>query len=184
MILALDLARQTGWACGEPCAQPLHGTITLDGTSEALRFLQLSRRISDLVRATGATEVVFERPFIGGRFSRSALLPLFGYRAITMASARALGIEPTSTEPKVWRKHFLGHGGGKRAEAKAATLEQCRWRGWAPANEDEADALGLWDWRCACVSTDHLVMGMKRGNYARAPGVTALQAEGGGKDRP
>lgn len=163
MILALDLARQTGWAVGVPRGQPTYGTFKLDAARDETRFLQVVRRVRDLISAHGVTEVVFEQPFIGTRMAQSALMPLFGYRASAMIAAENAGLPISSVTPSTWRKHFVGTGGGKRAEVKAGVLDKCRWRGWNPRTEDEADALGLWDYRCAVLDPQHLAMGWRRG---------------------
>jgi crossover junction endodeoxyribonuclease RuvC len=161
-VLALDLAKATGWAAGKPCSPPVYGTIRLDG-SDAVRFIHLARTVQRLIVEHDVTDVVLEAPFIGGKLQQSALMPLFGYRAAAMIGAMAKGIEPTSAEASRVRKHFIGAGGLKRQAVKAAVIEKCRWRGWSPRNDNEADALALWDYRCAVLDPQHLVLSFKRG---------------------
>lgn len=166
IVLGLDLARQTGWAAGAPCQPPAYGTIRLEGgLSDGARFMQLGRRIVELIDRFGVREIVIEAPFVGRQSTASALMPLFGYRATAMIAAASKGIDMAApVTPATVRKHFIGHGGLKRAAAKPAVIDKCRWRGWSPANEDEADALALWDYRCAVRDPQHLAMGMRKGN--------------------
>ena len=163
IVLALDLARQTGWAAGAPCDDPVYGTFKLDAPSVPSTFLQLGRIVADLIRQHGATQMVLEEPYVGRDSRVSSLMPLFGYRAAAMMAGESKGLLVFTSTPSTVRKHFLGTGGGKRADAKRAVLDKCRWRGWDPRTEDEADALALWDHRCACLSPEHLVMGMRKG---------------------
>ena len=46
------------------------------------------------------------------------------------------------------RKHFTGKGNAKSAELKAMTMAACRARGWAPVDDNEADALAILDYFC------------------------------------
>lgn len=162
MILALDLARSTGWAAGVPCGPPLYGTVVLDTDSVPARFLQLANAVTRLIEAHGVTEVVQEAPFVGRTSNASSLMPLFGYRAAAMMAAHRKGLGVQTFTPATVRKHFIGHGGLGREDAKAAVISKCQWRGWAPANDDEADALALWDYRCALLDSRHLARGMVR----------------------
>lgn len=162
-ILGLDLARQTGWACGEPCALPVYGTLRLDAATEPARFLQLGRMVTGLIQQHGVTAVVIEQPHVSAKFGFNALMPLFGYRAAALMAAESRGVPVNwAAGASTVRKHFIGAGGLKREAAKAAVVERCRQRGWNPKNDDEADALALLDWRLAVLDPNHLIEGMKR----------------------
>ena len=162
-VLALDLARSTGWAAGHPCGQPTWGTLKLDAADEATRFLQLVTRVRTLIQEHEIDHLIVEAPYVGKLAKASSLTPLLGYRACAMVAAKTLDRLTYFVEASVWRKHLIGHGGGTRQEAKTAVIERCRWRGWAPKNIDEADALGILDYRLAVLSPEHLVMGMRKG---------------------
>lgn len=168
MLLALDLALKTGWAAGNPCGPVVYGSFKLRGTHDPNRFLELVREVGALIDAHRVTEMVAEAPFIG-KF-RSTAMSLYGYRAAAMIACANKKVKVADlVEPAKIRKHFIGAGGLKRADAKAGVIDKCRWRGWNPANDDEADALALWDYRCALLDPNHLIMGMRRGAWATIP---------------
>lgn len=170
-VLALDLAKQTGWACGEPCAQPISGTIHLDSDHEDVRYLQLFRRIAELIVEHGVTSVVFEASWMrsgkGRQDNIRTLQPLYGYRAIAMAACAYRGIHPVPVDASAWRRHFLGSAGGKRDELKRLAKDMCLARGWTPSNADEAESLGLLDYRLTVIEPRHLVYGMRRGGFSQ-----------------
>ena len=49
------------------------------------------------------------------------------------------------------RKFFLGDGGIERDEAKHRTMQRCAALGWEVADDNQADALAIWAWRCAMI---------------------------------
>lgn len=166
MILALDLARSTGWAAGEPCGPPSYGTVVLDQDSNPARFLGLAREVTRLIEAHAITAVFLEQPYVGKASGFNSLMPLFGYRACAMLAAHQKRCTVTTVTPSEVRKHFIGISNLKREAAKAAVIDKCQWRGWTPRNDDEADALALWDFACANRSEKHFAMGMRKGSWA------------------
>lgn len=162
VVLALDLARQAGWAIGSACSPPLYGTWRLDAPREAGRFLQLGRLVSNAIQEHGITQCILEEPYVGKLSRTSSLMPLFGYRAAAMMAAEAASVLMFTASPSTIRKHFIGTGAGKRDAVKSAVMERCRWRGWHPRNTDEADSLAILDYRLAVLSPEHLVHGMRK----------------------
>lgn len=163
MILSLDLATHTGYAVGNPCGVPVYGHFKIDAPTYPSKFLQMGRLVSGLIKTHDVDAVFLEQPFVGRAGQFSALMPLFGFRAAAMMAAESKGCLVTMVLPSTVRKHFIGHGGLSRAKAKPAVIEKCEWRGWRPKNDDEADALALWDYACALGSSEHFAMGMRRG---------------------
>ncbi|TAI66204.1 hypothetical protein CWO89_09540 [Bradyrhizobium sp. Leo170] len=47
------------------------------------------------------------------------------------------------------RAHFLGTNRIKRKEAKVLTIDACHRLGWAPADDNAADALALWHYQAS-----------------------------------
>lgn len=157
MILALDLAAQTGFAVGKHGSEPFFGTINLEGQRPGIRFLQLGREITGLIKQYGPTEIAIEEAYVGKKLTGKGLMTLFGYRAVALMVAENNGIKSTLTVPSKVRSHFLGNGLGglRRDDAKRAIIHQCKVLGWKPNNDDEADALALWDFRCSHSSKTH-----------------------------
>lgn len=165
MLLALDLALKTGWAAGIPCGPVSHGSFKLHGTADPARLLEMVREVTALLDRFNVTHMVAEAPFIGKR--RNTAMALYGYRAAAMIACANKKVRVHDlVEPSKIRKHFIGAGGLKRADAKSAVIEKCQWRGWTPANDDEADALALWDYQCALLDPNHFTMGMRRNAWA------------------
>ena len=162
LILALDLATQTGWAAGKPCTTPSYGTINLQGQRPGIKFLQLVRELNGLIAEYSPVEIAIEEPFVGRKLTGKGLMTLFGFRAAAMLAAENKGIHVTMTTPASVRKHFLGDGGMKRADAKESVIAQCEAIGWRPQNDDEADARALWDFRAFSINRDHCNIGLFR----------------------
>lgn len=164
MILAFDLATVTGVACGRPCEAPVAWSFRLTG-DHAARFGELLRVTNRLIKERQPQHVVIEAPFVGPHPKAAQLL--FGLRGVVLGMAVLHSIPVTEVQVKDIRKHFLGHGGGKRANAKALVMERCRRLGWPVRSEDEADALALWDFAASKISEKHSQMTMELGNGAR-----------------
>lgn len=162
MILSLDIATQTGWAVGSPCSQPIYGTLKLEGQRVGTRCLQLAREIGALIDEYHVTDVAIEEAFVGRKLTGKGLMTLFGYRAAAHMAAENKGITPTMVRPSEARKHFIQMGSLKRKEAKKHVMHQCQRIGWNPKNEDEADALALWDYRCFMLDRNHCNIGLFR----------------------
>lgn len=170
MCLALDLATTTGWAVGPPGGPVALGHFRCDMKDYADRFLQMTKRISELIDAHAATEVVLEAPYIShGKTKHDGALPLlYGFQACAMVAARNHKLPVGSYEAQLIRKNFIGAGGLRRADAKAGVLAKCQWLGLDPKTEDEADACAVWSYRCSIISEAHLVMTMRRGGLGVA----------------
>jgi hypothetical protein len=69
-----------------------------------------------------------------------------GLRACVLAIAQRRRVPVQEFPVSAIRKHFLGHAGLKRADAKLKTMARCRQIGWAVANDNEADAAACWEY--------------------------------------
>jgi hypothetical protein len=61
---------------------------------------------------------------------------------------RAKGIKATPANIQRVRKHFIGRGNLKSAQAKLLVMARCHTLGWAPDNFDQSDAAAVWDFGC------------------------------------
>jgi len=172
-ILALDLARWTGWARwlpGErlPTFASLHMPKTGDDVGTYLLFYRqwITARLDESAKI-GA--VVFETPWIGPDTHQATARKLMGLANETEVAAKLAGRKCYEANTLQMRKHFTGRGGsGARripktadklqrdamtaanAQLKAAfkqlTSRECYARGWHVENDNEADACAVLDW--------------------------------------
>ena len=164
MVLAFDLATVTGVACGRPCEAPQAWSFRLTG-DHAARFGELLRVTNRLIKERQPQHVVIEAPFVGPHPNVAKLL--YGLRAIVYATATLHSIPVEERKVAEIRKHFLGHGGGKRANAKALVMERCRLLGWPVRSDDEADAIALWSMRASEIDPEHGRQTMRLNDGAR-----------------
>ncbi len=162
-ILALDLARVTGWACGRPGDVPRSGSVVLarEGYSTAAVLCGCRDFLTGfLIEHPTVQLVVFESP----------LIPMFRKGQTTIATIRQLmglcavveellysktGYDVREARVADIRTHFLGSNKHKREQAKRLTIAACRARGWTPADDNAADALALWDYQATLLGPRH-----------------------------
>lgn len=91
IVLALDLASVSGWAVGEPGAQPLHGShrFASPGASHEAIFGNAMRWISKMLLEHRPDVIVWEAPLATGRRSTGAdaATILYGLPAVIGAAA-------------------------------------------------------------------------------------------------
>lgn len=164
-ILALDLAKVTGFAHGPINEMPQTGSIKFGrgGSSLAATLAECRRWLAMFLADNPTIEmVVFESP----------LVPSMVRGKTTMATIRQLICLPGIVEELLFtlggydvrearvadiRTHFLGSNRFKRDMAKALTLTKCRQLGWTVANHDAADAAALWHYQ-ASILEPHLAL--------------------------
>ena len=146
-ILALDPARVTGWAQLEPGGRFDSGTKRL-GTDDMkigpmLRNLDLW--LNHLLVTLEVTHLFYEQPWVGRNTNQAAALILFGIAGQIEVAAfrRRVIIRPTLNG--VFIHHFVGRAPRDREKRKARTIEECRSRGFDPADDNQADAIALLD---------------------------------------
>lgn len=148
LLLALDLATVTGWAFGPAGQRPRSGVLDLGRDSHASRASKLFDYVHDKL-ALGTAAVGFEQVLHWakrGRAERTELaLKLAGavelaVQAMPAPRARVVPLNVLSVT-KFWtgRGRYLNRG-----ERKRAMIRACEWRGFQPADDNEADAIGLW----------------------------------------
>jgi hypothetical protein len=152
-ILALDMARITGWAEGEIGRAPLSGTIRFapPKSSHEEVFGQALEWMHERLQVSKPDLIIVEAPVT--KMHNAAFL-LFGLPAVIGAVANRHGV-PRFNKGHVQsaRKHFIGKGRLKTSDAtKSAVRAECISRGWVEKNDctyDQCDALCLWDYACA-----------------------------------
>ena len=158
MVLALDLATVTGWALGRPGDdKPRSGTVRFasKGASQdaiaagALRWLIAFTKDNPFDQLVIEQEV---RKKESWKSSTDADDITRGLIFLARAVAFERGVyRPTFAPVNTVRKFFLGDGSLERDIAKSRTVERCRLLGWAPEDDNAADALAIWAWRCAMI---------------------------------
>ncbi len=155
-ILALDLARKTGWALGTVNDKvPESGSVTIasEGASMAKLFSNWRLYLRDfLVMHPDIRTVVFEAPLPPmmktGTTNITTIRRLMGLCAVTEELLFTLDrYDVREARVADVRNHFIGSNRHKRPEAKALTKARCRQLGWAPVDDNAADALALWDYQ-------------------------------------
>lgn len=159
-IMALDLARTTGWALGPPGRAPRSGVITFggDGASHEARFLQAHAWARSMIDLHKPTTVVWEEPlpssFLRGRTNSNTTALLCGLPAVIGLACYQCGLyDVRRASPSDIRCHFIGRN-MRSKEAEAATKLRCRQLGWAYSDDNEADALALWDYMVSILAPD------------------------------
>ena len=149
MILALDIATQTGVALGHRDATPDHWTVDWSdcGTAPAKFGAVLTLMRRTFRDNPTIDKVVIEKPQIRqGRDDWSLAYFLNGMVACACGEVALRNIHPTLVPTGMMDRHFIGKGRMKRDDRKRAIMTRCRQLGWKPRTQDEADALALWHW--------------------------------------
>ena len=150
-VLALDLARTTGWAFGPPGSIPTFGHIrfTKPGGTRAEIYREF-RRWLNAKWAKAPDVIVYELPAVpsimSGRTNIETIRTLIGL-AEHLEEWAHNRIELKEATVSSVRVHFIG-ANLKSAFAKQKTYDQCRMLGWDVENFDQADACALWDFQC------------------------------------
>ena len=149
-IFALDIATNTGWARGAPGDAVQSGSIRFAsaGASREAIFAAALTWATMQFKTHRPSTVIWEAPMptsqMKGKTSVDTTAILFGLPAVIGAVAYVLGIyDLRVVAPRDVRLHFLGEN-PKRSEGKRLTIRQCRAIGWAPQDDNEADALAIW----------------------------------------
>jgi hypothetical protein len=157
-IVALDLATRTGFAFGPPGAErPTSGSVRFasPGASHEAIFAGALSWATDQFRDLRPAVIVWEAPlpasFKRGSTNADTTTLLFGLPAIVGAVAHLLAIyDVRKAKASDVRHHFIGCN-PRRERAKALTISQCRRLGWAPSDDNEADALAIWSYMTAII---------------------------------
>jgi Holliday junction resolvasome RuvABC endonuclease subunit len=156
-VLALDLATQSGWALGRPGDdRPQSGTVRLagKGASQDAIFGGALRWLIPFTKDYEFDQLVIEQAVRKQQWKSSTDADDItrGLIAIARGVVFERGIyRPTFAPVNSVRQFFLGDGRLERDEAKHRTMQRCAALGWDVADDNEADALAIWAWRCAII---------------------------------
>ena len=144
VILALDLGTTTGWALRTACGQITSGTASFrpgrfDGGG--MRYLRFANWLAELERLSGPiTAIWFEEV---RRHAGTDAAHVFGGLLATLTSwAERRGVAYEGVPVGTWKRSLCGKGNA----TKEAVIEAVKARGFAPADDNEADALALLLW--------------------------------------
>jgi crossover junction endodeoxyribonuclease RuvC len=159
-VLALDLATETGWALGKPGDNyPRSGTtrFAAKGASHgaigngAAQWFDAFTAQHEFDQAVIEQEV--RKPQYKSSHDSNDITRGLIWQFRVMLFARRI-YEPhrlTFAPVNTVRKFFLGDGHIPSAQAKHRTVQRCEALGWAPADDNAADALAIWAWRCSII---------------------------------
>lgn len=155
IILGLDVASTTGWACGRPGDLPVSGTVRFApaGSSHGKVGVEVMKWLRDIYAAYNFDMVYYEAPFdprkMGMKTTMATSRMLLGIPFLleTLLYAKEVYRVREMTVSDV-RKHFLGGINPRGDAGKLAVQTRCRQIGWHFNSPDAADALAVWDAAC------------------------------------
>lgn len=149
MCLALDMATNMGWAAGDLRGSPEFGSQRLGepGSSHGARFFEALDYLKRLVLVYKPRLIALEAAIPAGPKGGQERAQLaMGYRAQVHVIAFRANAKIEEHHVSSIRKHFIGHGGTGGSKAKTLTMDHCLRLNWPVDNDNEADALALWDY--------------------------------------
>lgn len=145
VVLALDLATRSGWACGAAGGPPAYGAFVLGGADRAARYAALLDWLDDAAKVHAPERIVAEAPMVTGDFrGRDAALLALGFMAHLELWAWDRAMPLQLVHSGTARKGVLGRGSFERGTAKTVVMDWARREGFSPACDNAADALLLW----------------------------------------
>lgn len=152
MLLAIDASSTaTGYAFGGPKnGAPRGGVWKLPGADEHVLDMTLGRASESIIQLCGlikAEHVAIETPLMvmGNNASAHTLMALMQLTGAIRAAAHRAGCSVQMCAISSVRKHFIGRGNMKSAEAKAAVQDRCRLLNWDYGDSnDRSDANAVW----------------------------------------
>lgn len=152
--LALDLSSRTGWAHWHPgMLRPEFGVLSFHRFNKSNIGPDLEKMrafLSDRHKLLPIRVVFYEGPIKLPTDTLAWLRFIYGLAGQVDWWAHKVGIEGREVAIDDWRNHFVGFTKGGRDLLKAAAIDACRNRGWAPKTDDEAEALGVLDYGLHC----------------------------------
>lgn len=159
IIMALDLAGNTGVAEGRPGSAPRlydahlrrEGDDWEDTWGRAIGWIADRLFVERAAVSAGDLRIIVEAPiFVGKAGARNANSELVtkGLWACITGFARARGVMVRRVHVSTVRAGFLGNGTMPGETAKREARRMCRALGWEPPSLDAADAGALWWYGC------------------------------------
>jgi len=168
-VFALDLATTTGWAIGRlpirPLTpmeatvlkppQPLSGVRRFGRPGCAVGSFadDAERWMVGMIAEHRPAGIIFEKPVLPTKTNPETVMRLNGLAVLLQMAAHRAGIAWTRTaQPSTIKKHFCGFGG----PGKESVMAACLARGWSFTDDNEADALALWDFAATIAAREGL----------------------------
>ncbi len=160
IVLTYDLATVTGWAVGVSDSgtppTPLESAagqtidyiesgstrVAMPGSSLGVFAMSAERFFKEHLHRIRPQLVVFESPILRMETKIIILRKLYGLAYELEKLCSTYGIRVAEEYNAKFYKH-MGVKARKSKERKAQMMEACRVHGWDPADDNEADALGL-----------------------------------------
>ena len=152
-LLALDLARVTGWAYGLPhWNAPWFGDwhLPYEG-GEGCRFAAFENELVDAIAAFRPRSMIIEAPInLPAMTNRQAMWQQLGLRAVARCNAWRESVAVTEVSADIVRTEVLGLSRipGHPDAIKRHVVYWCRRRrGWSVPSHNAGDACILWEWQ-------------------------------------
>lgn len=145
-LLALDAGFFTGYACIQPGAAPVTGSVAVPGSADdlGLACTRFGHLVRDLLERFKPDGLVLCTPWISKKFQDiNATLVLFGFFGIAAAVAYSAKVPLYRVHEPQARRAFLAPAKvpKKSADIKAAVIAKCQERRWYVCDDHAADAL-------------------------------------------
>jgi len=148
VLIALDLATNTGVAHGDVGQPPCCLTKRFQGEDEGSIFAHALRWIDELIDEHKPDAVYVEAPMMlgaaRGQTNARTIRRLNGLYAIVVAAVRDARIPCSAPSVGDIRQTFIGSRVIPGPEAKRRAKEMCSLLGWEVADRDQADAAALY----------------------------------------
>ena len=156
IVLAFDIAKQTGWCCGTVGRKvPDFGSIRFakQGASHGAIASAANTWFSDMLARRKPDRIIYEEPlhFRGFASGKGNAELAYGLAFILQRVAFDTDFfDVRNAQTRDVRNFFLGSN-PRRAVAKKATIHRCKLLGWNVPDDDAADACALWMYACSFV---------------------------------
>mgnify|MGYP001154675359 CR=1 FL=1 len=161
-ILFLDLATTMGFCEGVIGETPIYGSTRLapPGSSSDAVFAGAIRWLGTRLQGFKPQVFAYEAPrdprHMGNKTNISTALVLLGLCGAVEGVANLSGVyDIRKADVNGIRKFFLPQGSPRTGSAvKHAVERQCRVMGYAPTDDNAADAIAGWHFMCALIAPD------------------------------
>ena len=143
-VLALDLGTATGWALSDECGAITSGTMSFRPdrfSGGGMRFLRFKGWLTEVKNTAGGIDAVYLEE-VRRHAGTSAAHIFGGWLAILTAWREHHCIPYEGVPVGTIKRHVTGKGNAP----KQAVIEAVCARGFAPADDNEADAIALLLW--------------------------------------
>ena len=161
LIFTLDIATRTGWAKGRSGEAPTSGVKDLKTSGEVSNLGKMGNNLCAFLLKEWDKDLpmilVVEQLMKLGGFAMNAnseanvKMQISLHMAARMA-ADVAGVRFAEAHASTVSKHFIGKGNLKRAEKKPLFVKRCqllRYMGSEDYDDNQADALAVWDYATA-----------------------------------